>query len=49
MGFGTGPTVAQVTNIAPTVTGEQLRTLLSFVGTIREFVVYPSKYVSPQV
>lgn len=42
--MGPGSTaVIQVTNIAPTVTNEQIRTLLAFVGPIREFVVYPSK------
>lgn len=35
--------VVQVTNVAPTVTNDQLRTLMAFVGPIREIVVYPSK------
>lgn len=42
MGFGKIQDLAVVTNIAPTATTEQLRTLLS-IGTIREFVVYPTK------
>lgn len=42
--MGPGSTsVIQITNIAPTVTNEQLRALIAFVGAVKEFVVYPSK------
>lgn len=44
MGFGS-TSVIQVTNVAPTVTNEQIRTLFTILGTIREFIVYPQKYV----
>lgn len=41
--------VVQVTNVAPTVTNDQLRTLMAFVGPIREIVVYPSNDPAQQM
>ncbi|UXI17867.1 enoyl-CoA hydratase [Sarcoptes scabiei] len=47
MGSGT-TSVIQVTNLSPIVTNEQIRTLFTHLGTIREFVVYPSNDPSQQ-
>ena len=36
----------QITNIAPVVTKEQIKTLFSFVGKVGEIKLYPERYVA---
>lgn len=42
MGFPPNPLI-QVTNVAPSVTTEQLRLLFSNIGPIKNIIVYPTK------
>ncbi|OTF70659.1 RNA binding protein-like protein, partial [Euroglyphus maynei] len=49
MGPGSLTSVIQVTNVAPVVTNEQLRTFFTNVGPIREFVCYPTSDPSQQI
>ncbi|KAH7640414.1 rna binding protein-like protein [Dermatophagoides farinae] len=49
MGPGSTTSVIQVTNVAPVITNEQLRTLFTNVGPIREFVCYPTSDPSQQI
>ena len=37
--------VIQVTNIAPSATNEQMKTLFGYLGTIKEIVIYPNESV----
>lgn len=47
--MGPGATsVVQVSNLAPTATNEQIRTLFTHVGLLREFFVYPTSDPSQQ-
>lgn len=42
LGFPLGPTsVIQITNLSSAVTSEQMRTLFSFLGDIKELRLYP--------
>lgn len=37
--------VVQVTNVSPSTTSEQMRTLFGFLGTIEELKLFPPEYV----
>ena len=37
--------IIQITNVAPTATADQMRTLFGYLGRIEDVYIYPAGYV----